>query len=94
MAITAGTKIENTALKVRNSSWWGYGMPRPLCWIWHKMHWTLTGSAGYARCWRCGKCQKRSWVDDLWPDTKIQSSSWNDKQRGGLLCLIRRWKSI
>jgi hypothetical protein len=39
MAITAGAKVESTALRVRNSWWWGYGMPRPLCWIWHKTHW-------------------------------------------------------
>jgi hypothetical protein len=74
MAITAGAKV---------SSWWGYGMPRPLCWIWHKTHWMLTGNAGYSRCWCCGKCHRRNWVDDLWPDYKIQSSSWDDKKREG-----------
>ena len=49
MAMTAGARVENTALKVRNSWWWGYGMPRPLCWIWHKTDWMLTGNAGYSR---------------------------------------------
>jgi len=73
MAITAGARVENTALKVRNSWWWGYGMPRPLCWIWHKTHWMLTGNAGYSLCWRCGKCH-RNWVDDLWPDRKESSA--------------------
>jgi hypothetical protein len=72
MAITAGTKVKNAPHK--NSWWWGYGMPRPLCWIWHKTHLMLAGSAGYSQCWRCGKCH-RKWVDDLWPNSKIQGCS-------------------
>jgi hypothetical protein len=51
--------------KVRNSWWWGDGMPRPLCWIWHKAHWMLAGRLGYSQCWRCGRCN-RTWVEDLW----------------------------
>jgi hypothetical protein len=51
--------------EVKNSWWWGDGMPRPLCWIWHKANWVLTGRAGYSQCWRCGRCN-RTWVEDLW----------------------------
>jgi hypothetical protein len=81
MTITAGAKVNSTTLKVKNSSWWGYGMPRPLCWIWHKTNWMLTGNAGYSQCWRCGKCH-RTWGDDLWPESKLQSNG-NDRQREG-----------
>jgi len=34
--------------QVKSDWWWGDGMSRPLCWIFHKAHWMLAGRVSYA----------------------------------------------